>query len=139
MFHQESGHAWYRTGHGRLPSSSPRRRMASAMIAKIPLALSRHIAAVYKYERAWDRGEAMSDPEDDAALQHAADSAHAAWVEDEWPKGAVAMTKNLDLLTGRAARAGGGVEKAGGRSGLRSGDGRRRGVGCLFGGDRAAG
>ena len=41
----------------------------------------------------------MSDPEDDAALQHAADSAHAAWVEDEWPKGAVAMTKNLDLLT----------------------------------------
>ena len=49
--HPESGHAWYRTGHGRLPSSSPRRKMASAMIAKIPLALSRHIAAVYKYER----------------------------------------------------------------------------------------
>jgi hypothetical protein len=45
--HQESGHAWWRTGHGQLPSASPRRKAASAMIAKIPLPLSRHIAATF--------------------------------------------------------------------------------------------
>ena len=43
--HPESGHAWYRTGHGRFPSASSRRKMASAMIAKIPLPLAQHIAA----------------------------------------------------------------------------------------------
>ena len=46
--HRTSGHVRYRTGHGRFPSASSRRKMASAMIAKIPLPLSRHIAAVYK-------------------------------------------------------------------------------------------
>ena len=46
--HQESGHAWFRTGHGQLPSSSPSRKMASAMIAKIPLPLARHIGAVFR-------------------------------------------------------------------------------------------
>lgn len=46
--HPESGHAWYRTGPGRFPSSSPRRKAASAMIAKIPAALSRHIAATFR-------------------------------------------------------------------------------------------
>jgi hypothetical protein len=45
--HPESGHAWYRTGHGRLPSASPRRKFASAMIAKIPEPLARHIARTF--------------------------------------------------------------------------------------------
>ena len=48
--HSESGHAWYRTGPGRFPSASLRRKMASAMIAKIPLPLAQHIAAVYRQE-----------------------------------------------------------------------------------------
>jgi C-5 cytosine-specific DNA methylase len=39
---------WFDTGPASLPSSSPRRKEASAMIAKIPLPLSRHIAAVYR-------------------------------------------------------------------------------------------
>jgi hypothetical protein len=55
--HQESGHAWYRTGHGQLPSSSSRRKAASAMIAKIPQPLSRHIAAVFRTPPA-GRGDA---------------------------------------------------------------------------------
>ena len=45
-----SGREWF-AGEGkmgRLSSKSPARKFASAMIAKIPLALSRHIAAVYK-------------------------------------------------------------------------------------------
>lgn len=42
-----SGHVWYRTGNGSLPSKSSRRKAASAMIAKIPLPLARHIARVY--------------------------------------------------------------------------------------------
>ncbi len=46
--HAVSGHAWYRTGSGALPSSSPKRKAASALIAKIPLVLARHIAATYK-------------------------------------------------------------------------------------------
>lgn len=46
--HQESGHAWFRTGHGQLPSASPRRKMASALIAKIPEPLAAHIARVFK-------------------------------------------------------------------------------------------
>jgi hypothetical protein len=48
--HPETGHAWYRTGPGRFPSSSPRRKAASAMIARIPLPLARHIAAVFRPE-----------------------------------------------------------------------------------------
>jgi site-specific DNA-cytosine methylase len=39
---------WFDTGPASLPSSSPRRKEASAMIAKIPLSLARHIAAVYR-------------------------------------------------------------------------------------------
>ena len=42
-----SGAIWFDTGIAALPSSSPRRKFASAMIAKIPLPLSRHIAATY--------------------------------------------------------------------------------------------
>ena len=45
--HHGSGAVWFDTGPASLPSSSPRRRFASAMIAKIPLPLSRHIARVY--------------------------------------------------------------------------------------------
>ncbi|HXA22787.1 MAG TPA: DNA cytosine methyltransferase [Acetobacteraceae bacterium] len=48
--HPETGHAWYRTGPGRFPSSPPRRKAASAMIAKIPLPLARHIAATFRPE-----------------------------------------------------------------------------------------
>jgi hypothetical protein len=40
--HHASGASWFA-----LPSASPRRKFASAMIAKIPLPLSRHIAAMY--------------------------------------------------------------------------------------------
>jgi hypothetical protein len=43
-----SGAAWFDRGFTRFPSSSPRRRAASAQIAKIPLALAQHIAQVYK-------------------------------------------------------------------------------------------
>lgn len=46
--HQESGAAWWRTGHGALPSSSPRRKAASALIAKIPLPLARHIGRTFR-------------------------------------------------------------------------------------------
>lgn len=42
-----SGAEWFDTGVASLPSSSPRRKAASALIAKISLALARHIAAVY--------------------------------------------------------------------------------------------
>ncbi len=45
--HQESGHAWFRTGHGQLPSASLRRKFSSAMIARIPMPLARHIAATF--------------------------------------------------------------------------------------------
>jgi hypothetical protein len=45
--HHGSGAVWFDTGPASLPSSSPRRKAASAMIAKIPLALSRHIARTY--------------------------------------------------------------------------------------------
>jgi C-5 cytosine-specific DNA methylase len=40
--------ALYANGHGQLPSASPRRKAASALIAKIPLPLSRHIAATFR-------------------------------------------------------------------------------------------
>jgi hypothetical protein len=43
-----SGAAWFDAGFTRFPSSSPRRRAASAQIAKIPLVLAQHIAQVYK-------------------------------------------------------------------------------------------
>ncbi len=41
--HHGSGSVWFDTGPSSLPSSSQRRKFASAMIAKIPLSLSRHI------------------------------------------------------------------------------------------------
>lgn len=43
-----SGAEWWRTGNGAMPSQSLRRKAASAMIAKIPLTLSQHIARCYK-------------------------------------------------------------------------------------------
>lgn len=43
-----AGAKWFDQNTSSLPSGSIRRKMASAMIAKIPLALSRHIAEVYK-------------------------------------------------------------------------------------------
>ncbi len=46
--HHGSGAAWFDTGPASLPSASLRRKAASAMIARIPLPLSRHIAAVYR-------------------------------------------------------------------------------------------
>ncbi len=41
------GDAWFQDGAAQHGSKSPARKFASAMIAKIPLALSRHIASVY--------------------------------------------------------------------------------------------
>jgi len=43
-----SGHIWYRTGNGSMSSKSNARKMASAMIAKIPFPLSSHIARCFK-------------------------------------------------------------------------------------------
>ncbi len=43
-----AGAAWFDQNISSLPSSSPRRKAARAMIAKIPLPLCRHIAAVYR-------------------------------------------------------------------------------------------
>ena len=51
--HHGSGAVWFDTGPASLPSASPRRKAASAMIARIPLPLSRHIAAVYRPSSAW--------------------------------------------------------------------------------------
>ncbi|MEP0323280.1 DNA cytosine methyltransferase [Bauldia litoralis] len=42
------GDAWFQDGAARHGSKSPARKAASAMIAKIPLPLSQHIAAVYR-------------------------------------------------------------------------------------------
>ena len=42
------GDAWFQDGAARHGSKSQARKRASAMIAKIPLPLSRHIAAVYR-------------------------------------------------------------------------------------------
>ena len=42
------GDAWFQDGVARSGSKSPARKMASAMIAKIPLPLARHIAATFK-------------------------------------------------------------------------------------------
>jgi C-5 cytosine-specific DNA methylase len=46
------GGAWFQDGAARHGSKSTGRKMASAMIAKIPLPLSRYIAATFKPERA---------------------------------------------------------------------------------------
>jgi hypothetical protein len=43
-----SGSEWFDDNLCKLPSNSPRRKMASAMIAKIPEALSRHIGATFR-------------------------------------------------------------------------------------------
>lgn len=43
-----SGAIWFDNGIAHLPSSSPRRKAASAQISKIPFPLSQHIARVYK-------------------------------------------------------------------------------------------
>ena len=43
-----AGAEWFDGNLCRLPSASPRRKAASAMIAKIPLPLSRHIAASFR-------------------------------------------------------------------------------------------
>lgn len=43
-----TGAEWFDSNLCQLPSSSPRRKAASAMIAKIPLPLSRHIAATFR-------------------------------------------------------------------------------------------
>jgi hypothetical protein len=51
--HHGSGAVWFDTGPASLPLSSLRRKFASAMIAKIPLPLSRYIAATFR--RAGDR------------------------------------------------------------------------------------
>ena len=40
--------SWFDTGLAALPSASSRRKQASAMIAKIPLPLARHIGAVFR-------------------------------------------------------------------------------------------
>lgn len=45
--HHASGAAWFDSGPALLPSSLPRRKFASAMIAKIPLTLSRHIGRTF--------------------------------------------------------------------------------------------
>ena len=42
------GDAWFQDGAARFGSKSSKRKMASAMIAKIPLPLSRHIAATFR-------------------------------------------------------------------------------------------
>ena len=42
------GDKWFQDGAARHGSRSRSRKMASAMIAKIPLVLSRHIAATFK-------------------------------------------------------------------------------------------
>lgn len=46
--HSASGEAWFDTGPAPLSSKSVSRKAASAMIAKIPLVLARHIAATYR-------------------------------------------------------------------------------------------
>lgn len=48
--HHGSGAVWFDTGPASLPSKSPKRKAASAMIAKIPFELARYIAAYWKPE-----------------------------------------------------------------------------------------
>lgn len=45
--HPASGREWFDTGPASLPSGSSRRKAASALIAKIPLALAHYIGSVY--------------------------------------------------------------------------------------------
>ena len=56
-----SGHVWYRTGNGALPSHSSRRRAAAAAIAKIPFPLSQHIARCFRPGNALSLGHEGSD------------------------------------------------------------------------------
>jgi hypothetical protein len=46
--HHASGAAWFDTGPAALPSGSPKRKYASAMIAKIPMELSTYIAQTFR-------------------------------------------------------------------------------------------
>jgi hypothetical protein len=46
--HHGSGAVWFDTGPAALSSKSPARKMASAMIARIPITLSQHIARTYR-------------------------------------------------------------------------------------------
>jgi hypothetical protein len=55
--HKGSGAIWFDTGPASLPSASPRRKAASAMIAKIPAPLALHIGRVYWPEGSWRRDE----------------------------------------------------------------------------------
>jgi hypothetical protein len=52
------GDAWFQDGAARHGSKSPARKAASAMIAKIPFVLSRHIAAAWKPEQVAERESA---------------------------------------------------------------------------------
>jgi hypothetical protein len=58
-----SGAEWFDHNLCQLSSKSPSRKMASAMIAKIPLRLSRHIARVYKASK-------PTQPADDSRAGH---------------------------------------------------------------------
>jgi hypothetical protein len=49
--HSARGAVWFDTGPAALSSKSPGRKFASAMIAKIPLPLSRHIARAFLKQR----------------------------------------------------------------------------------------
>ena len=49
------GDAWFQDGAARHGSKSPARKAASAMIAKIPVVLSRHIAAAWKPDQHEER------------------------------------------------------------------------------------
>jgi hypothetical protein len=49
-----SGAAWFDAGFTRFPSSSARRRAATAQIAKIPFPLAQHIACMFKPRPAHD-------------------------------------------------------------------------------------
>lgn len=48
--HHGTGEVWFDTGPAALSSKSNGRKMAAAMIAKIPLPLSRHIAVTYRFQ-----------------------------------------------------------------------------------------
>jgi len=54
--HKGSGAIWFDTGPAAFGSKSSKRKMASALMAKIPLPLSRHIAATYRPANREDAG-----------------------------------------------------------------------------------
>lgn len=56
-----SGPEWWRTGNGAMPSKSPRRKAASAMIALIPYPLAQHLARVFKPDWLASNAEALED------------------------------------------------------------------------------